>query len=508
MEFLRSLNEAKLHSRMHFEGLDISVEVPAGGSRRGVNKKTGDEWAMKVTAHYGYIKGTHSPDGEHLDCYLRRNPKKNALVYVVHQMTVDGSKFDEDKVMLGYGSQTEAVRAFKSMTFKPSQMFGGVTEFDMEHFQLACFSASNSHAMLTNNKTYLDFKKRGLLGKNIKSPNMIARRVCEGLSEGLEEIGQEVIRDDLAECLDRVVEDDLDLNRTLARAYHFYTGMDISGPRLSESQFKSNLTTRIMELDAIGSDGLGDQLVEDQDLVLESIQPTSQFYQELSEDLDELEESDMSNESYVVVIHTQIMENVGTTDQPSWGTHGGGVHQIGESHPSYGEARAAAARVASGETPVEIKEGAYVLGIDVMPLVEYRQLHESDNEEVEVLPEADLDQTTEDVFFAQQVQETARLAGVHKGVVESSGTPSVHETRARLEALTQSFYEGLEEEAAQAVPVVALSEAQLLQAANLLEATLVLNPKATRFRAAEAVCERLFKDANRADEVLQAWEAR
>jgi hypothetical protein len=180
-KFFKELLEGKVHKHMDFQGMDISIEIPAGGKRTGTNKKTGEKWEHKIDDAYGYIKGTHSPDGEHLDCYVRKNPDKDADVYVMHQLTVDGTKFDEDKVMLGYGSAAEAKKAFKSFTFKPDVMFGGMTEFTLEHFRLAAYSASKSHAMLTDEETYEEFKMAGLLDKSIKSPLQIARKVSEDI---------------------------------------------------------------------------------------------------------------------------------------------------------------------------------------------------------------------------------------------------------------------------------------------------------------------------------------
>lgn len=180
-KFFRSLNEGKVHSHKDFQGMDISIEIPAGGVRKGKDRD-GNAWEMPIGDAYGYIKGTHSPDGEHLDCYLCKNPDPDAKIYVMHQLTVDGSKFDEDKVMLGYESPAEARSAFKAYTFKPKQMFGGMTEFTVEHFRLAAYQASNSTVMLCDQETYEDFKMRGLLPGGVKSSLDIAKKVSEAIN--------------------------------------------------------------------------------------------------------------------------------------------------------------------------------------------------------------------------------------------------------------------------------------------------------------------------------------
>jgi len=170
--------------RIQLDGLEISIEVAAGGTRSGTNAK-GERWENKVYSSYGYILGTNSPDGEHLDVWVKKNPKSGKAVYVVHQLTPDGSKYDEDKVMLGYSSADEAIRAFKREAFKPEKMFGGMSEFQIEHFKVVAYQASNSKAMLASQKMFDKFVEKGLLPKGIKSPIQVSQIVKEGVDMGL-----------------------------------------------------------------------------------------------------------------------------------------------------------------------------------------------------------------------------------------------------------------------------------------------------------------------------------
>jgi hypothetical protein len=499
MELLQQLNEAKLHRHMSFDGLDISIEVPADGYRRGVNKRTGEQWAIKVPAHYGYIKGTHSPDGEHLDCYVRKNPRKGSKVFVIHQLTVDGSRFDEDKVMLGYSGKNEAIKAFKSVTFKPNVMYGGCTEFDMEHFQLAAYSASSSHAMLTNSDTYSTFKAKGLLNRGIKSPIMVARKVSESLAEGLRGIGAILDRGDLLECLEwGGLEEDIDPEVIVSRAWNHYSQsphMVQTLGQLSEEDFTEQALNFLMEQDSLLTD------VEDE--ILESTQEPDILDEVLDEVLEpvientEIEEYPvMEDKSYVVVIHTQVMENIGTAVNPSWATAGTKVKLVQENFTDFGSARAVAAKVASGEIPVEITEGDYVLGIDVMPTSEYRQFHEDDNAVAE--EEAVEEDMTDDVFFAQQIQETQKLAGVHKEALqENHGTPSVHETRARLEALSQAYFEAAEQEEQAEEILESQDEEELWRMVKVCESTLRSNPGFNATQVIKAVAAKKMENVNR-----------
>jgi hypothetical protein len=518
MDFIKSLNEAKLHRHMNFEGLDISIEVPADGFRRGKNKKTGEEWAVKIPAHYGYIKGTHSPDGEHLDCYVRKNPKKDAKVYVMHQMTVDGSKFDEDKVMLGYSNKNEAIKAFKSMTFKPTTMYGGCTEFDMEHFQVIAFSASKSHAMLARQETYADFKKRGLLGKNIKSPIMVARKVSESLAEGLSEIAECLNRGDVQECLEwGGLDENADVETVLDLGYQHYKEtphMRDSGT-LSEDEFRDRALKYIMETDALLTD-VEDQFYED------TIQEDNRLDVDLFDDNLDLpvceasveeklseEEAVMESNNFVVVVHTQIMENIGSAVNPSWATAGTKTILVQEGFADYGSARAVAAQVSAGTVPVTLSEGAYVLGIDVLPIGEYRQFYEDANSEP---AEEIVDETTEEVFFQQQIMEAQRLAGVRHGASPVSSTPTVHETRARLEELSKGFFEAIhaetheEEVNERMMKGYKLTVGQIAHALRVVRATIKKNPQSHINQVIKAVCAKLFGDPKLDGEIIKQAE--
>ena len=85
------------------QGLDISIENPAGTKRR-------PEWPTLKHA-YGYIRGTEGKDGDHVDVFIGPHPD-NERVYVVNQHTPDGKRFDEHKVMLGFDSEQAARKAY------------------------------------------------------------------------------------------------------------------------------------------------------------------------------------------------------------------------------------------------------------------------------------------------------------------------------------------------------------------------------------------------------------
>ncbi len=123
-------NYKKGHVRI--DGHDISIEQPKGSVRRGKDAD-GKEWEQKMNNTYGYIRGTESVDGDHIDVFLSDDPEKGD-VYVVDQINRDGS-FDEHKVMYGFSSEEEAKRAYLSNYEKGWKGLGQVTHMTKEEFK-------------------------------------------------------------------------------------------------------------------------------------------------------------------------------------------------------------------------------------------------------------------------------------------------------------------------------------------------------------------------------------
>ena len=91
---------------------DITIENPAGSIRKGVDAN-GKRWETTMANAYGYIKGTESVDGDHIDVFLHTDMDEwnGRKVYVVDQTRPDGS-FDEHKVMLGFNDKDAAMSAY------------------------------------------------------------------------------------------------------------------------------------------------------------------------------------------------------------------------------------------------------------------------------------------------------------------------------------------------------------------------------------------------------------
>ena len=114
------------------DGLNITIEQPKGSIRRGTDAN-GKQWESEMHNTYGYIRGTESVDGDHIDIFLSDNPTEGN-VFVVDQVNKDGS-FDEHKVMYGFSDMESARQAYLSNYEEDWQGLGNITEVSKEDFK-------------------------------------------------------------------------------------------------------------------------------------------------------------------------------------------------------------------------------------------------------------------------------------------------------------------------------------------------------------------------------------
>lgn len=123
-------NYKKGHIKIN--GFDVSIEQPVGSVRSGKDA-SGKEWSQVMNNTYGYIRGTESVDGDHIDVFL--GPDMNSdMVYVVDQVNTDGS-FDEHKVMMGFSSLEDARSAYLSNYGEGWQGLGNITGVALDEFK-------------------------------------------------------------------------------------------------------------------------------------------------------------------------------------------------------------------------------------------------------------------------------------------------------------------------------------------------------------------------------------
>ncbi len=126
----RKLGHAK------WNGLDISIETEAGGVRKGVDKKTGQEWSTTMGAAYGYIKGgATSADGMALDVYMGTDPASDRVWVIDEVDRDDPSSFRQHKAMIAFPDQESAVAAYTGTSSKSAETIGAVTEMPIEQFR-------------------------------------------------------------------------------------------------------------------------------------------------------------------------------------------------------------------------------------------------------------------------------------------------------------------------------------------------------------------------------------
>lgn len=118
--------------RMH--GMDIMVETVRGGVR------SGDGWSQTMPAHYGYIKGVKGADGDSLDCYVGDDPASEWAYVIDQRYLPPRTGFDEHKVMLGFGSQGDALRAYKAGHHRAEDVYMDFTPMHVS--DLKCWMAS------------------------------------------------------------------------------------------------------------------------------------------------------------------------------------------------------------------------------------------------------------------------------------------------------------------------------------------------------------------------------
>jgi hypothetical protein len=129
-----------LQGRTKVHGMDISIENRKGSTRSGTDKD-GHEWHTDMHFNYGYIRGTVGVDKDHLDAYIGPNPESE-IVYIVNQNDPVTGDFDEQKVMLGFGSEEEAKAAYLKQYDRPG-FFGSIVKMDIDTFKEEAFDTEN-----------------------------------------------------------------------------------------------------------------------------------------------------------------------------------------------------------------------------------------------------------------------------------------------------------------------------------------------------------------------------
>jgi len=117
-----------------YEGMDITIENPAGSDRSGVSTN-GKKWTSRMHHHYGYIKRTTGKDDDHVDVFIKPGSRSSKTVYIINQVNPGNGHFDEHKVMLGFDSASEAKKAYLKNYEKGWKGLGSMSPMSIEDFK-------------------------------------------------------------------------------------------------------------------------------------------------------------------------------------------------------------------------------------------------------------------------------------------------------------------------------------------------------------------------------------
>ncbi|MCF6205368.1 MAG: hypothetical protein L3J47_00545 [Sulfurovum sp.] len=131
----------KLARRTSFQGMKISIETDKGQKRHWYDPHTGGSGDTLMKYPYGYFLRTTGDDGDHVDLYLGPDETQDT-VYIIRQLKAPKfDKYDEEKVMLGFGSAKEAKAAYLHHYNNP-KFFESMREVSVADFKEEYISKS------------------------------------------------------------------------------------------------------------------------------------------------------------------------------------------------------------------------------------------------------------------------------------------------------------------------------------------------------------------------------
>ena len=140
----RAGNYRKKH--VNWRGLDVSVENPAGSVRRGVDPG-GKPWMTRMLVDYGYFCRSRGLDHDQVDVFL--GPDMNApMVFVIDQLRApDFKALDEQKCMLGFASQADAVAVYLKH-YDDTRALGTVRAMPFDEFKRKVLATGRGESLM------------------------------------------------------------------------------------------------------------------------------------------------------------------------------------------------------------------------------------------------------------------------------------------------------------------------------------------------------------------------
>ena len=137
----------KLHDRLLFGGLNVSIENRKGSVRHWYDKATNTSGTTKMLYPYGYVKGSIGSDGDHVDVFIGPNPNATHAFVIDQMRSPDFTTFDEQKVMLGFDDADEAKKAYL-LHFDNEKFFGKMKAMPFAEFARKVLSTSQSKPLV------------------------------------------------------------------------------------------------------------------------------------------------------------------------------------------------------------------------------------------------------------------------------------------------------------------------------------------------------------------------
>ena len=138
--------------KVTIDGLNISIENPAGSTRSGTDPN-GKEWSIVMENDYGRILGSMGFDKDHVDIFVAPSYQGGSkYAYVINQHNKDG-KFDEHKTVLGVESEQEALDLYNSNYEKGWDGGKSITRMPLGAFKKWVLGAGPSKGALKRKRT-------------------------------------------------------------------------------------------------------------------------------------------------------------------------------------------------------------------------------------------------------------------------------------------------------------------------------------------------------------------
>jgi hypothetical protein len=126
------LRKSALEGRVIYQGIPIAIENWPG-SVRSWTDADGTTGNTRMWFAYGFVEGTEGTDGDEIDVFVGPDPDAE-VVYLVHQQNPRTGLWDEDKALVGFPSEAQALQAYR-MHYDRPDFEASVSQITVDHFK-------------------------------------------------------------------------------------------------------------------------------------------------------------------------------------------------------------------------------------------------------------------------------------------------------------------------------------------------------------------------------------